>query len=108
MTYFNIQGPVAFVTGTYKKNGIGYAMVEALLAHGSKKVYPTARDASQLDKLIAKWNGRVVAVSLELTKDLQAIAKLGRKYPNVTLVVNNTRIEFAGHLLAEASLNSIN
>jgi NAD(P)-dependent dehydrogenase (short-subunit alcohol dehydrogenase family) len=107
MTHFNIQGSVAFVTGTNKKNGIGYAIVEALLAHGSRKVYATARDASQLDELVTKWNGRVVAVSLELTEDLQAIAKLGSEYPDVTLVVNNAGIGFAGHLSTEASLDSI-
>jgi NAD(P)-dependent dehydrogenase (short-subunit alcohol dehydrogenase family) len=103
---FDINGSVAFVTGTNKKNGIGYAIVEALLAKGSKKVYATARDASQLDELVAKGDGRVVAVSLDVT-DVQAVAKLGSEYPDVTLVVNNAGISFANHLTTETSSESL-
>ncbi|KAI2491276.1 hypothetical protein MHU86_23295 [Fragilaria crotonensis] len=62
-TTFQINDAVAFVTGTNKKNGIGRAIVDALLANGVKKVYATARDASQLDELVQTAGGRVVAVS---------------------------------------------
>lgn len=88
MTNFDIENSVAFVTGTNKKNGIGRAIVESLIEHGASKVYATARDASQLDDLVAKYDGKAVAVALDVT-DLEAIEKLGEKYPDVTLVVNN-------------------
>jgi NADP-dependent 3-hydroxy acid dehydrogenase YdfG len=90
MPVFNIKNSVAFVTGTNKPNGIGRAVVDALLEGGAAKVYATARDASQLDDLVAAptSHGKVVAVSLDVT-DLNAMAALGESFPDVTLVVNN-------------------
>ena len=64
---FNIQDSVAFVTGTNKPNGMGRAIVDALLSNGASKVYATARRLSQLDDLVAKSNGKVVAVELDVT-----------------------------------------
>jgi NAD(P)-dependent dehydrogenase (short-subunit alcohol dehydrogenase family) len=102
MPTFNINDTtVAFVTGTNKKNGIGRAIVDALLAKGAKKVYATARDASQLDELVETSNGKVVAISLDVT-DKDAVAKLGALYPDVNLVVNN-----AGYFgIASSTLDS--
>ena len=102
MPTFNINDTtVAFVTGTNKKNGIGRAIVDALLAKGAKKVYATARDASQLDELVETSNGKVVALSLDVT-DRDAVAKLGALYPDVNLVVNN-----AGYFgIASSTLDS--
>ena len=87
-TTFDINDTVAFVTGTKKKNGIGRAIVDALLANGAKKVYATARDASQLDELVQTADGRVIAVSLDVT-DTDQIASLSDLYPDVNLLVNN-------------------
>ena len=88
-TTVNINNTVAFVTGTNKKNGIGRAIVDSLLENGAKKVYATARDATQLDELVASSPvGRVVAVSLDVTSK-EEVAQLAKKYPDVTLVVNN-------------------
>lgn len=101
MTFFNIQNSVALVTGTNKPNGIGQAIVEALLAQGADKVYATARDTDQLADLVAKHDGKVVAVSLDVT-DLAAIAELPEKYPDVTLLVNN-----AGYLSGKSSIGDI-
>ena len=101
MPSFNIQDSVAFVTGTNKPNGIGRAIVDALLAHGASKVYATARHASQLDDLVAQSNCQVVAVELDVT-DLEAVEKLAELYPDVTLVVNN-----AGYLGATSSIGDI-
>jgi len=88
MTSINFQNQVAFVTGTNKKNGIGRAIVHALLEQGAKKVYATARDASQLEDLVSEHQGKVVAVQLDVT-DTEAIQKLPTLYPDVTMVVNN-------------------
>ena len=95
MTTLNITNTVAFVTGTNKKNGIGRAVVDALLENGAKKVYATARDASHLDELVKSANGRVVAISLDVT-DKDQVAKLGELYPDVNLVVNNAG--YAGYV----------
>jgi short-subunit dehydrogenase len=88
MPSFIVKDSVAFVTGTNKPNGIGRAIVEALLTSGAAKVYATARDKSQLDDLVAAHHGKVVAVALDVT-DLKAIAKLSTLYPDVTLLINN-------------------
>jgi NAD(P)-dependent dehydrogenase (short-subunit alcohol dehydrogenase family) len=84
-TVLDLSNTVAFVTGTNKKNGIGRAIVQALLAEGVRKVYATARDASQLHDI---FDDRVVKVSLDVT-DRNQVAKLGELYPDVTLVINN-------------------
>ena len=101
MPTFNINdATVAFVTGTNKKNGIGRAIVDALLDNGAKKVYATARDATQLEELVETSNGRVVALSLDVT-DKDEVAKLGALYPDVNLVINN-----AGYFGMVSSLDS--
>lgn len=92
---FEIKGCVAFVTGTNKKQGIGRAIVDALVQGGAEKVYATARNASQLDELVESSNGKVVAVALDVT-DKDAILELGEKYSDVNLVVNNAGLPFAG------------
>lgn len=101
MTTFNVQNSVAFVTGTNKKNGIGRAIVDALIKAGAAKVYATARNIDQLDELVAAYPDKVVAVALDVT-DLEAIKTLGERFPDVTLVVNN-----AGLFGAVSSLDDI-
>ena len=108
MSTFKISGSTAFVTGTNKANGIGRAVVNELLAGGAKKVYATARDASQLDSLVKESDGRVEAVQLDVT-DPSAISKLGAAYPDVNLVVNNAGVFSGANALnnAEAAANEI-
>ena len=101
MTSFKIQDCVAFVTGTNKPNGLGRAIVEALIAGGASKVYATARDATQLNDLVEKHDGTVFAVSLDLT-DLAAIETLSTTCPDVTLLVNN-----AGYATYTSTLDDI-
>jgi short-subunit dehydrogenase len=43
----------------------------------------------KIEDLVAKYNGKVVAVALDVT-DLEAIAALPEAYPDVTLVINNS------------------
>jgi NAD(P)-dependent dehydrogenase (short-subunit alcohol dehydrogenase family) len=100
---YNVKDSVAFVTGTNRKNGIGRAIVESLIAHGAKKVYATARNVSQLEELVAVHNGKVVAVALDVT-DLDAIQSLGAKYPDVTLVVNNAGMNAEASSLGDIAM----
>jgi NAD(P)-dependent dehydrogenase (short-subunit alcohol dehydrogenase family) len=85
---FKVQDSVVFVTGTNKPNGIGRAIVEALIAGGAAKIYATARNATQLNELVEKHHEKVVAVSLDVT-DLASISSLSNLYTDVTLLVNN-------------------
>jgi NAD(P)-dependent dehydrogenase (short-subunit alcohol dehydrogenase family) len=101
MPIFLIQNSIAFVTGANKPNGIGRAIVEALLENGASKVYATARQSEQLDDLVSQKRGKVVAVELDV-EDLQAIEKLQELYPDVTLVVNN-----AGYLSGSSTIGEI-
>jgi NAD(P)-dependent dehydrogenase (short-subunit alcohol dehydrogenase family) len=99
---FTIVDSVALVTGTNKSNGIGAHIVRALIEQGAKKVYATARDASQLDYLVQELGeDRVVPVALDVT-DLAAIRKLPAELPEVTLIVNN-----AGYFGKNSSLQSL-
>jgi NAD(P)-dependent dehydrogenase (short-subunit alcohol dehydrogenase family) len=99
---FTILDSVTLVTGTNKTNGIGAHIVRALVEHGAKKVYATARDASQLDYLVQELGeDRVVPVALDVT-DLKAIQKLPSDLPDVTLIVNN-----AGYFGTNSSLQSL-
>jgi short-subunit dehydrogenase len=102
MPSFTIKNSVALVTGTNKPNGIGRAIVDSLLANGAAKVYATARDASQLDYLVAAHPpGKVVVVELDVT-DLEAIAKLSESYTDVNLVINN-----AGYMAFTSSVQDV-
>jgi NAD(P)-dependent dehydrogenase (short-subunit alcohol dehydrogenase family) len=99
---FNIANSVALVTGTNKSNGIGAHIVRALIEQGAKKVYATARDASQLDYLVQELGqDKVVPVALDVT-DVAAIKKLPSELPDVNLIVNN-----AGYFGSNSSLQSI-
>jgi NAD(P)-dependent dehydrogenase (short-subunit alcohol dehydrogenase family) len=99
---FTIVDSVALVTGTNKSNGIGAHIVRALIEQGAKKVYATARDASQLDYLVQELGqDKVVPVALDVT-DLTAIQKLPAELPDVNLIVNN-----AGYFGSNSSLQSL-
>ncbi|MCR9244632.1 MAG: SDR family oxidoreductase [bacterium] len=89
MTKFQASEAIAFVTGTNKPQGIGRAIVDALLAAGARKVYATARDKAQLQELADSSGGRVVAVELDVT-DPVAIQNAAAAAPDVTLLVNNS------------------
>lgn len=84
-----IEGQVALVTGANR--GIGQAYVEELLTAGAAKVYAAARNPGSLDGLVAKAGGRVVPVTLDVTKSAQVEA-LAAAHSDVTLLVNNAGI----------------
>jgi NAD(P)-dependent dehydrogenase (short-subunit alcohol dehydrogenase family) len=90
-----IQNTTALVTGANR--GIGRALVEALVARGAAKVYAAARRPETLADLVAQSGGRVVPLTLDITRPDQigaAVAEAG----DVALLINNAGIvaQFAG------------
>ncbi len=97
-----IAGSVALVTGSNR--GIGRAFVDALIQRGAKKVYITARDASKLSDLGAKYGDKVRALALDITKPAQ-VAAAASMAGDVTLLVNNAGINRQKALIAVAALD---
>ncbi len=88
MLKVSVQDRVVFVTGANRKNGIGHALVEEAIKRGAKKVYATARDVSQLDDLVAKFEGKVVAVELDVT-NFDQIRKVAKEAIDTQVLINN-------------------
>ncbi len=88
MSKVNINDSVVFVTGANRKKGIGRALVEEAIRRGAKKVYATARDLSQLDDLVAKYHGKVVAVKLDVT-DQKQIQQASEIASDTQILINN-------------------
>ncbi len=87
---FNIfvKDLVILVTGSSKKHGIGWALIEEAIKRGAKKVYATVRDISQLDDLVIKFPAQVVPILLDVTK-LDQIQKVALATSDTQVLVNN-------------------
>lgn len=85
----NFEGKVAFVSGANR--GLGLAFVKALLKAGAKKVYAGARDSSSLKGLEAEFGNKLVAVTLDVTNEVQ-IAKAAETVTDLDILVNNAGI----------------
>ena len=94
---FLIAGTTALVTGANR--GIGRALVEALLARGAAKVYATARRPEALADLAASSGGRVVPLTLDVTREEDAHAAAAAA-GDVRLLINNAGVvgKFGGAL----------
>jgi len=82
----DITGQVALVTGGNR--GIGEAFVRAFVAAGAAKVYVAARNAADAAHLVAEAPGRVVAITLDVTKPDQ-IAAAAAQCTDLNILVNN-------------------
>ncbi len=85
----SIAGSIAFVTGANR--GIGASLVQALLTRGASKVYAAARTLDSLDTVVAKGEGRVVPVQLDVT-NADAIRAAAALATDTTLLINNAGI----------------
>lgn len=84
-----IAGNVALVTGANR--GIGKAFVEELLEKGATKVYAAARKIGSLSELVAKSDGRIIPVELDVTKP-ETIKKVADAHADISVLVNNAGI----------------
>lgn len=77
---------VALVTGGNR--GIGEAFVRAFLAAGAARVYVATRDVANARRLVEEGGGRVVPVTLDVSKPEQIEAAAAR-CQDVSILVNN-------------------
>ncbi|MBT5659143.1 MAG: SDR family oxidoreductase [Rhodospirillaceae bacterium] len=100
-----IEGSVALVTGANRHNGIGRAIVEALLRAGVKKIYATGRDIKPLAELASEHPDVVFPLSLDIT-DTKQINAAAAQAGDVNLLINNAGIALFAGLVAEKDLTA--
>jgi NAD(P)-dependent dehydrogenase (short-subunit alcohol dehydrogenase family) len=91
-----IAGTVALVTGANR--GIGEALVRALLERGATRVYATARQETDLAKLRAANDRRIVPLLLDVT-DADQVARVTREARDVKILFNNAGVLDFGSVL---------
>ena len=82
----NLNDKTALVTGA--NSGIGYALVNALLGRGVKKIYAASRDTSKLPDF---GDDRVVPVQLDIN-DAAQIDKAAEVAGDIDLLINNAGV----------------
>ena len=99
----DIKGTVALVTGANR--GIGRSYVEALVERGASKIYAGAREPAKLGDLVDRFEGKVIALKLDITEpaDIAAAANACR---DVKLLVNNAGINRQAGLIAAGGLEA--
>jgi NAD(P)-dependent dehydrogenase (short-subunit alcohol dehydrogenase family) len=98
-----IAGKVVLVTGANR--GVGRAFVEALAARGAAKIYASARDPARLDDLVARFEGKVEPVKLDITRAAE-IAAARARCRDVALLINNAGINLQAGLITAADLGA--
>jgi len=91
-----VENSVAIVTGANR--GIGEALVRELVTMGAAKVYAGCRNANDAAHLVKEGAGKVVAVALDVTKDVQ-VANAAEQCRDVSLVINNAGLSQYGRRL---------
>jgi NAD(P)-dependent dehydrogenase (short-subunit alcohol dehydrogenase family) len=91
-----IPNATALVTGANR--GIGYALTNALLEAGAKKVYATARDMSKLETVTDLDASRVIPIQLDVTNHEQ-INSISGQAVDVNLLFNNAGVLTFGSIL---------
>lgn len=96
-----IKGAVILLTGA--NGGIGRALAEVLLAAGAARIYAGARDPAQLDDMVTAADGRIIPLTLDVTRDgdVEAAAKTAA---DVTILINNAGVNFNTRLIAEPTM----
>ena len=84
-----IKDTVLLVTGSNR--GIGRAIVEDLVKGGAAKVYAAARNVNALKDLAAASKGKVVALTLDVTRESE-INAAAKTAADVQVLINNAGI----------------
>lgn len=84
----DLTGKTALVTGSTQ--GIGLAIAEALAGSGAK-VAVNGRTAEKVESVVAKLDGDVMGVAVDVTTE-EGAAKLRDQLPEVDILVNNLGI----------------
>ena len=82
----NLKNKTVLVTGANR--GIGFALVNALLARGAKKIYAGARDTSRLPDF---GDGRVVPLELDIN-DTAQVDNAAATASDVDVLINNAGV----------------
>ncbi|MDP3919269.1 MAG: SDR family oxidoreductase [Candidatus Omnitrophota bacterium] len=94
-----IEGSVVFITGANR--GIGKALVEQAVKLGAKKIYATARDTDKLAPVIMIDQGKIMAITMDVTKPEQ-IEAAAKEAQDTTIVINNAGVaSMQGFITAE-------
>lgn len=101
-----IEGSVAFVTGSNKPDGIGRAIVETLIDAGAKKVYAAARDIRPLFPITKHYRDALIPLELDITNTEQ-MTKAASIADDTNILINNAGVArfvglVAAHHLADA------
>jgi NAD(P)-dependent dehydrogenase (short-subunit alcohol dehydrogenase family) len=98
-----IENSVALVTGASR--GLGYALVEALIAKSLKRIYAGVRSPELINELVNRYGNIIQPIRLDITNpaDIQMIAAKAR---DVNLLINNAGVFSEGRIL-EAPLDLI-
>ena len=89
----NLKNRTVLITGANR--GIGYALVNALLAHGVSKIYAGARDPKKLPDF---GDDRVVPIELDITRKDQVKAA-AETAGDISVLINNAGVAAFSSLL---------
>lgn len=82
----DIRKATVLVTGANR--GLGRALVEASLARGAARVFAGARDLETLEPLLARGEGRVIPLRIDVT-DQTSLEAAAAQVDDLTVLVNN-------------------
>lgn len=98
-----IENSIALVTGANR--GLGRALVEALLARGTRRVYAGARDPASLSSLAGSAPDRVIPLTIDVT-DAASLRAAAQRAADVDLLINNAGV-LASFDLLESSADAL-